>query len=472
MNTTKLSKLFALIFVFIPFLIFSQNNSTFLVGNWIGDIEFQGKKLPLVIRIIHFENDSTLAFMDSPDQGAKDIKVSKLTLKNDSVTIRIKSISASITGILNTKDSTISGVFRQNIFNNPIVLKKIEKIPEINRPQEPKPPYPYIEREVTFYNNVDNVELAGTLTLPSEEGIFPAVVLVSGSGPQNRDEELLGHKPFLVIADFLTKKGIAVLRYDDRGVGKSKGNFNIATTYNFANDAEAAFDFLKKSNNIDTNNIGIIGHSEGGMVAPIVASRNNSVKFIVLLAGPGVSGEEILLLQQKLISKAEGADESYINNISKLNKKIYGVLKKEKDNTIAARKIRKIYDKFIENADNEQKILIAGEKEVMIQQITTDWFRNFLIFEPSVYLTKTKCAVLALNGEKDLQVPADINLSAIDKHLKKAGNKNYVIKKYPNLNHLFQNTKTGALSEYGKIEETFSPTVLEDIALWIHSVVK
>ncbi len=351
-------------------------------------------------------------------------------------------------------------------------MKKIEKVPEINRPQEPKPPYQYIEKEVSIYNKVDDIELSGSLTIPSETGVFPVVVLVSGSGPQNRDEELLGHKPFLVIADFLTKKGIAVLRYDDRGVGKSKGNFNTATTYHLANDAESAVEFLKKNNNIDTNNIGIIGHSEGGMIAPIVASRNKSVKFIVLLAGPGISGEKILLLQQVLISKAEGENEKQIEMNQNLNKKIYKVLKKEKDNTKASKKLRKIYEEFIEKFEPEQKVALASEKDVMIQHVTTDWFRNFLTFEPGNYLKKTKCAVLALNGEKDLQVPADINLNAIEKHLKIAGNNNYVIKKYPNLYHLFQNTKTGALSEYGKLEETFSENVLEDIFKWIYTITK
>jgi len=296
--------------------------------------------------------------------------------------------------------------------------------------------------------------------------------MVSGSGPQNRDEEILGHKPFLVIADHLTRNGIALFRYDDRGVGKSKGNFNSATTYNFANDAEAAIEFLIKNNNIDTNNIGIIGHSEGGMIAPLIASRNSFVKFIVLLAGPGVSGEEILLLQQGLISRAEGTKEDYIKQGYNLNKQIYKLLKKENDNTKAANKIRKLYDNFIKKADNEQKMMLAGEKEAVIQQITSDWFRNFLTFDPSKYLIKTKCAVLALNGDKDLQVPADINLNAIEKYLKKAGNNNFEIKKYPNLNHLFQTSNTGALSEYGKIEETFSPLVLDDITLWIKRVTK
>lgn len=286
-----------------------------MLGNWLGSIEFQGKKLQLVIRVISIDKDSVVAFMDSPDQGAKDIKVSKLILRNDSALIKVKSLSASISGLISIKDSSITGVFRQSIFNCPIILKKTDNLPSINRPQEPKPPFPYRITEVSFGNEVENIELSGTLTVPLSNNKVPVVVLVSGSGPQNRDEELLGHKPFWVIADYFSRNGIAVLRYDDRGVGKSKGNFNDATTLSFSNDAEAAVKYLKTLAFIDTNKIGILGHSEGGIIAPMVASRNKNVNFIVMMAGPGLTGEEIVLKQSVLISKAEGESEKEIKKI-------------------------------------------------------------------------------------------------------------------------------------------------------------
>jgi hypothetical protein len=450
----------------------AQNNEQFMIGNWLGDIEFQGRKLPLVIRVISIEKDSFVAFMDSPDQGAKDIKVTKLLLRNDSAIIRIKSLGASISGLMSVKDSAIIGVFRQSIFNCPITLKKTDKLPSINRPQEPKPPFPYQITEVMFGNEVDNIELSGTLTVPSGNGKYPVVVMVSGSGPQNRDEEILGHKLFWVIADYLSRHGIAVLRYDDRGVGKSKGNFNEATTLNFSYDAEAAVTYLKTLATIDTNKIGIIGHSEGGMIAPMVASRNKTVNFIVLMAGPGLTGEEILLKQSILIAQAEGVKEKEINKANKLNKAIYEIVNREPDNTKAAAEMRKVYKKSIKRLSKEEKQLAEGQTNVMIQQVTSTWFRYFLKFNPKDYLTKTHCAVLALNGAKDLQVPADEDLTAIEEYLKLAQNKNYTIKKFENLNHLFQTCQTGALSEYSKIEETISPEVLSFMKDWILKVVK
>ncbi len=445
----------------------AQTPEAFLLGNWIGTIEFQKRNLTLVFRVNYFEKDSIHAFMDSPDQGAKDIKVSNLLVRGDSVFIRVKSLGVSVAGILSIKDSMITGIFRQSIFNGPIILKKVEKIPQINRPQEPKPPYPYQSNEISFKNETDQIELAATLSIPNTLGKYAAVVLISGSGPQNRDEELLGHKPFLVLADYLTRNGIAVLRYDDRGVGKSKGVFANASTYDFSRDAEAAVHYLKTLPNIDTTKIGLIGHSEGGMIAPIIASHNQSIHFIVLLAGPGLSGEEILLKQSALIAKTQGETEKNIAKANKINTKIYKIVKHEKDNSVAANKIRKAFDKYLETLTKEERIPLEAQKESMIQQILSPWFRIFLSFDPKKYLTKTHCAVLALNGANDLQVPPDENLAAIEKYLKAAGNNNYMIKKLPHLNHLFQTSATGSPNDYIKIEETFSPVALLIIKDWI-----
>ncbi|MCX6231576.1 MAG: alpha/beta hydrolase [Bacteroidetes bacterium] len=445
----------------------AQSSQEFVIGNWMGNIEFQGRKLAIVFRIINFEKDSVTAFMDSPDQGAKDIKVSRVTIKEDSVYIRVKSLGVSINGILNMKDSTISGQFRQSIFKCPLTLKKTDVISERKRPQLPKQPYPYQTKDISFNNTTDNVELAGTISFPDGSGKFPAVVLISGSGPQNRDEELLGHKPFLVIADYLTRNGIAVLRYDDRGTAKSKGDFSKGTTYDFARDAEAAFMYLKTLDNIDTTRIGLMGHSEGGMIAPIIVSGNKSVRFIVLLAGPGLTGKEIILKQSVLIARAGGEKEDKINKANDLNKKIYKIAIKEKDDSKAKAKIRKLMDEYVEGLDHEESLAFAGQKDIIIQQVLTPWFRTFLAFDPKQYLTKTHCAVLALNGANDLQVPPDEDLAAIEKYLKKAGNSNYTVKKLPKLNHLFQTCETGSPEEYIKIEETFSPIALELIKNWI-----
>ena len=452
----------------------AQSTEKFLIGNWIGAIDIQGTKLTLVIRFSFNDKDSLIAVMDSPDQGAKDIQVSKLTIRNDSVIIRVKKLSVTISGLLNKNDSTINCLFRQSIMSSPLLLKKTDKVPTLLRPQEPKPPYPYKVTEVSFENYIDSISLAGTLTLPEKGDKFPVAIMITGSGPQNRDEELVGHKPFLVIADYLTRHGIAVLRYDDRGIGKSKGDFNKATSLDFANDVEAAINYLKKHPNIDVSKIGLIGHSEGGLIAPIIASRNKDVNFIVLLAGPGLTGEQILLKQAVLIAKAEGIDEKEIKETTTISEEIYKILIKTPNNSKAAEKIKKVYAKATKKMSDEEKEksgLNEGRRDLTIQQVTSKWFRTFLITDPQIYLSKVKCAVLALNGANDLQVPPDEDLAAIESALKIAGNTNYKTMKLPELNHLFQHSKTGSPNEYSKIEETISPEVLQIMSDWINKTV-
>ena len=343
----------------------------------------------------------------------------------------------------------------------------LEKI--LNRPQEPKPPFPYRSEEVTFKNNAAGIVLAGTLTLPEKDGRYPVAVLITGSGPQNRDEALMGHKPFLVLADWLTRQGIAVLRYDDRGVAKSGGDINPATTFDFATDAEAALEFLKNRKEIDSTKIGFIGHSEGGIIAPIIASRRHDVAFVVLMAGPGITGEQILLLQPALISKAEGQDEKSINANNKLSRDIYSVLKKNHDNAIAEKKLRRlIADSDKKNArDTSYHRLSEQEIKGQIKSLTSPWFRCFLTLNPEEFLSKVTCPLLAIAGSLDLQVPPEEDLHAIEKAMIFAGNSHYRVEEFPGLNHLFQHATTGSPAEYPKIEETISPEVLDMIGKWI-----
>ncbi|MDR7128029.1 alpha-beta hydrolase superfamily lysophospholipase [Algoriphagus sp. 4150] len=341
----------------------------------------------------------------------------------------------------------------------------------INRPQEPSKPYPYYTEEVTFENIQAHVTLAGTLTLPSAAGNYPAVILISGSGAQNRDEEISGHKPFLIIADHLTKHGIAVLRYDDRGVAKSTGNFKAATTADFASDVASAVEFLKTRVEIDRDKIGLIGHSEGGLIAPMVASNSKDVSFIVLLAGPGIEIMKVLLMQQESISRADGISESDIKEfILPVHKKAYRMISMSTDGRILktdlARLIEETYDStptnlISSNMTREQVVSTQSDKW------SSEWFRNFLKYDPASILEKVTCPVLALNGEKDLVVTAKENLSGISNALTKGGNTNMTVKELPNLNHLFQNCETGSPAEYAKIEETFSPIALKEMADWI-----
>jgi alpha/beta superfamily hydrolase len=308
--------------------------------------------------------------------------------------------------------------------------------------------------------------------MPNGDGPFPAVILITGSGSQNRNEELMGHKPFWVIADHLSRNGIAVLRYDDRGVGQSKGSPLNATSGDFATDAQAAFLYLRTRKEIIPESIGLSGHSEGGLIAPIVASSDHRIAFIISLAGPGVTGEQILHKQNYDISIASGAEEKQIKKGISINKKLFAILRREPDNNKAADKITATYRKILikektppEDIDKDIKQLNAS-----LNPVSYNWFRYFISTDPAVFWKKVKCPVLALNGDKDLQVAAVINLPAIEKALKSGGNKVVKTVKLPELNHLFQHCKTGMPAEYGEIEETFSPEVLKIMSDWINGL--
>jgi pimeloyl-ACP methyl ester carboxylesterase len=334
----------------------------------------------------------------------------------------------------------------------------------LNRPQEPKKPYPYNEEEVGYENMRDGVKLAGTLTLPRGKGPFPAVLLITGSGPQDRNESLLGHKPFLVLADYLTRQGIAVLRVDDRGVGGSTGSTPNSTTENFAADVMAGIEFLKICKEIDPKQIGLIGHSEGGMIAPLVAAQNGDVAFIVLMAGAGLTGEEILYKQGAMIMKANGASVDQLAKQRATQESMFKILKEEKDPAAAEKRLREELSKSLTEEEKKK----AGQTiAVHIKLSNTPWFRYFLTLDPRPALRKVKCPVLALNGENDLQVSANENLREIEAALKAGGNNDVTIARLPKLNHLFQTSQTGSPNEYIKIEETIAPVALKTIGDWI-----
>jgi fermentation-respiration switch protein FrsA (DUF1100 family) len=327
-------------------------------------------------------------------------------------------------------------------------------VPASQRPQEPKPPFPYRVEEVSFASRAAAVRLAGALTLPEGKGPFPAAILLAGSGPNDRNESLFAHKPFLVLADYLTRHGIAVLRYDKRGFDKPRGEFLQATTADFADDAEGALDYLKTRAEIDPKVIGLIGHSEGGLEAPMVAARRPDAGFVVLLAGPGVRATELLKVQAAKMERASGASEAAIEQNGQLQEKIFQILKDEKNDQAANGKIVAALGG------------LPGAK-AEAEQDASPWFRSFVFYDPAPALEKTKCPVLALNGELDLQVAAEQSLPAIEAALKKGGNKDFEIVKLPRLNHLFQTAQTGSVMEYGQIEETMSPSALEKVANWI-----
>jgi uncharacterized protein len=447
------SALFFLILCFQSLL--AQN----IQGAWEGSLSIQGKSLPLIFNI-QKSGDSYQTTLDSPMQGAKGIPVKETIFVNNELQLSAPELNLKYSGLFN--GSAIEGTFFQNGASFPLVL--IRKI--INRPQEPQPPFDYPNEEVTFVNPKDKNTLAGTLTLPKNKKEFPIVILITGSGSQDRNSEIFDHQPFAVIANDFALKGIGVLRLDDRGVGgSSKGNPDD-TSANFATDISAAVDFLYAKG---FRNIGVIGHSEGGLIAPMVANQNKKVQFLISLAGPGIAIDRMMLLQTQSIMKAEGASAFQMAATSAFNEKVYAYII-----NYAGKDLKSDFKTFIKTEfrklTQNQGLTEAQIDEFVTQQtsaITSPWYVYFLKCNPDAYWSKIKIPVLALNGTLDVQVKSAENLAGIQASLQKAGNKKITITELQGLNHLFQEAKTGTIAEYATIEQTIAPKVLNTMSDWI-----
>lgn len=439
-----------------------------LEGMWQGSLSVQGMKLRLVFNLSPIPGGYR-ATMDSPDQGAKGIPTDTVIVVHDSLRILMRMIGGVYAGRVPTGDSVITGTWSQSGMAFPLELKRRLVPLTYRRPQLPKRPLPYKEEEVLVPNRTAGITLAGTLTIPPGEGPHPAVVLITGSGAQDRDETIFEHKPFFVLADHLTRRGIAVFRMDDRGVGKSGGTMAGATSLDFAGDVESAVDLLKDHGGIRKDMIGLIGHSEGGIIAPIVASRRNDVAFIVLVAGPSTPGTEILVEQDSLISLANGVPSADVQRRLRESRELFALLRGTSD-TAEARRLAEDY-LFLKaserNAEAHPDSLLRIEAASSARRLSGAWMRFFLFYDPMETLRKVRCPILALNGEKDLQVPCEPNLRGIAQAARESGNRDVTVKKLTGLNHLFQTAKTGSPMEYATIEETFSPDALRLIDAWI-----
>jgi pimeloyl-ACP methyl ester carboxylesterase len=433
-----------------------------IAGTWAGVLEVGAARLRIVFTISAAGEGAWSATMDSPDQGAKGIPCSAVSLSGKTVRIEVRSIRGFFKGDLDEAGGKMKGTWSQGGASFALLLERGTPA-EARRPQTPVPPFPYRSQEVTIRNEVDKVSLGGTLTTPNGAGSFPAVLLVTGSGQQTRDEEIFGHRPFLVLADALTRRGIAVLRCDDRGIGASTGDPARSTSADFARDAEAELEWLRKAPSVDAGRVGLIGHSEGGLIASMIAAGSAEIAFIVLLAAPGVPGDELLVLQGAALARASGAAEAEIQKGSAVNRELYAIAKSEKDDEKASASMRK----GLARAGMQKT-----QADAAISQLLSPWFRFFLSSDPRTYLERARCPVLALNGSRDLQVTAKENLAAIEAALKKAGNTRFVVRELPGLNHLFQAAGTGLVTEYGQIEQTMAPAVLQQVGDWILSVDK
>jgi pimeloyl-ACP methyl ester carboxylesterase len=444
-----------------------------LAGTYQGKLVISpAASLTIVFRLAGSANTPT-ATMDVIEQGAKGLPVKETVISGDRVVFRIPDFGITFSGKRSADGKTITGTFAQGGGSLPLTLIRMTgKIVAPARPQTPKPPFPYRTEEVSFSNpKASGVTLAGTLSLPQGVGPFPVALFITGSGPQDRDSTIMEHKPFAVIADYLTRRGIACLRVDDRGVGKSTGNAANATSADFAEDTRAGMEFLKGRKEIDSKQIGLIGHSEGGLIGPMVAANNPDVAFLVILAGPGVPGREIILEQQKALVKSMGGPETAIATNQRFSKAVITILDTEKDIKAAQAKVKTYLAKEAEAVPAAQREAVIKRLEAAYLPWCQPWFVYFLTMDPAPVLQSVPCPVLALNGSLDLQVLPKQNLAPLEAALKK-GSKDVTALEIPELNHLFQHAKTGSTMEYATITETFAPEALTIIGDWIATRIK
>ena len=442
-----------------------------VAGKWLGTITFGSTKLRIAFEISEVKEGDYTASMRSIDQSGVSIPMSAVKLNGDSLRLEMDAIHSAYEGKFTADGDTIEGNWLQRGTTTPLVMNRVDMLPEIIRPQTPKKPYPYIEEEVAYENQQANVRIAGSLTLPKEKGPFPAVLLIVGSGALDRDETISYHKPFLVLADHLTRHGIAVLRVDKRGVGKTTGeklvgDYSETTILDLADDVLAGVEYLKSRKEIDPKRIGLLGHSEGGVVGPIAASRSPDVAFIVMLAGLGQNNGDIIIFQKSLAAREHGADENTLTLMRSWYERLYALLAEDTDDATAEKKIRALHATLTTDEkeklgwpDHELNNEIAG-------QLRPHW-RYDLWHDPCAILRKVRCPVLALGGEKDTQVPAKENLAGIEQALKAGGNTRFTVREFPGMNHGFQTVSPSHTPGKASDGETISPLVLQTISDWI-----
>jgi uncharacterized protein len=428
-----------------------------IVGDWIGTLHARSGNLRILVHITRGTDGTLKADMDSLDQNAKAIPITSIGLKKNKLTFTLTAVHGSYEGSVNAERTAIEGTFTEGA-PLPLNFKRAGTVDPAapRRSQSPTRPYPYREENLTYESPAAGIKIGATLTMPNGRGPFPAVVLITGSGQQDRDESALDHKPFLVLADHLTRQGFAVLRSDDRGIGKSGGVFVTSTNADFANDTEAAIAYLKTRREIDSHRVGLIGHSGGGIIAPMVAARHRDVAFVVLMAGPGVRGDQVIVEQVVASAEAEGVSHVAAIEEGKTQRRIEDLIMQGHNDASLKEKLRPI---------------LGAKTDAVVPQFTTPWHREFLSYDPAPALRRVSCPVLAMIGQKDVQVLPNPNLPAIRKALQEGGNNHFEVIEMPGLKHLFQTAKTGAVSEYGKIEETISPLALEKIVGWIRTAI-
>lgn len=435
------------------------------IGVWAGSLAVGAAGIRLQVTIRRDSTGALAGVLKSIDQGGAE-KRATVEARGDSVSFAITDQRISYSGVMNTAGDSIRGTLLQGAQPLPLTLVRSAGAASSGSLQNPTAPFPYQTKDVTF-ESAAGVRLAGTIDIPTGSGPFPTVVFVTGSGPQDRDEAILGHRPFLVIADYLARHGIASLRYDDRGTAQSTGDFASSTTADFAVDAQAAVHFIKRMPQL-ASKVGILGHSEGGLIAPMVAARSRDVDFIVMLAGPGVPDDSLMLLQLRANATASGATNERVDNALRINRALFAAIHDAKDSVDAAARIAAAKAGILASLPPDARAAMAASVDQKIPGLLTPWMRYFVKYDTRQALRQVRVPVLALGGSLDTQVPAKEDLAGIDATLSAAGNRDYRVVELPGLNHLFQTAKTGLPAEYGSIDETIAPNVLELIASWIN----
>jgi pimeloyl-ACP methyl ester carboxylesterase len=423
-----------------------------ITGIWLGKLKpTEQLELRIAFEIKKTESGQLSAFMNILEQKAMNIPMDGISFKGD--TIRIQFIAGNIefSGIYQKEPQRLEGSFAQAGKAFPLVLTKVDELPKaVIRPQTPQPPFPYKEEEILIENKVAGVNLSGTLTIPNSGKPNPAVILIAGSGKNDRNGTKMGH--FLLLADYLTRRGYVVLRSDKRGVGKSTGDYAAATTEDFASDIQAAVEFLKTRPEVDARSVGLIGHSEGALIAPMVASSRKDISFLVLMGGVGLRGDELLLLQTRKLTGATGASPDAIEEQVNQFRNYYSIIHEKIEDTAKINRIRKVNPEV---------------SDATVKMLMKPWISWFTACDPATYLKKVKCPVLAVTGSKDLQCSPEENLKGIESALKAGKNRHYTTRTLPGLNHLFQTAQSGSPLEYEKIDEIIAPAALEFIAEWM-----
>jgi hypothetical protein len=423
-----------------------------LAGVWEGRVAAGGQSIPIVFRIDAAGN----AVMDSPDQGARNIAVDRPTIEGGVVRFVVPVIHGQFEGARSDDGQTLTGVLSQGGATLPLVLTRTAATATlVSRPHTPAPPFPYRSKPAAIDNAAaPGVRLAGTLTLPEGAGPFPAAILISGTGPQDRDETIEGHKAFAIWADALTRRGVAVLRYDDRGVAASTGSYGAATQNDFASDVKAAFGWLAARPDIDPSRIGLIGHSEGATFAPLAMQDGAGAAWLVMLAGPAVSGGEIIQEQQRRIAVAAGMPPAEVERTNALQRQAVAAVAANAEDPQAIRR------------DIEALLLANGRTQQDAAQTATvmssDWYRGMIVHDPAESIRTIHVPLLAVYGGKDVQVPADQNAPVVSRLRPDAD-----VVVLPGLNHLFQPAETGLMAEYGQIETTLDPSVIRTVVDWV-----